>query len=94
MYATRSACGPARKSFEPEHIHVVTTPAGFHEIRHDLANHAAELVTVPGEPSGDAYSWMLRVYIDHEMLVWAVGEQAGSERECRAGRPRKVSRDA
>src|SRR5918997_281354 len=46
------------------------------EVREDLADDAAELVAVPGEPAGDRDLLQLRVQGDHEVQVRGVGVHA------------------
>ena len=47
MYPRGPVCRTARKSSESEHRDIMATVTGFHEVRHDLADDAAEFETVP-----------------------------------------------
>src|SRR5215469_2163726 len=76
MYGGGALYRVARKALEPKHPDIMATATDFHEVCHDLADHAAELVAVPGEARGDADVRVLRQHIDNEMLVRAIGEQA------------------
>ena len=53
----------------------------LHQVRHHLADHAAELVAVAGEPGRDRDLRMGRVPVQDEVAVGGVGEHAGLEHE-------------
>ena len=59
--------------------------AALRQVGHDLADDAAELVAVAGEPGGDGDLGMRRVVVEDEVAVRAVGEQAGLEHQGRSG---------
>ncbi len=52
-----------------EDVYGMVRGAFRREISQHLADHAAELVSVAGEPAGDGYLCVIRVRRDHEVLV-------------------------
>src|SRR6476469_641374 len=66
---------------QPEELDVVPAALVLHQVRHHFADHAAELVAVPGEPGGNQHLGMCRVPVQDEVAVGRVGEHAGLEHE-------------
>src|SRR5687767_1273754 len=83
--STTSANRSAGEPIEPEQTDVVAGLSAHGEIGHDLADDAAELVAVPAEARGDAHLRSVGKPIDDEVLVGAVGEDAGLEHLGRTG---------
>src|SRR5215212_2698143 len=71
--------GEPVQSQEPD---VVLRRPVLGQVRHDLPDHAAELVAVSGKPGGQHHLGSVRVQVQDEVLVRTVGEETGLEHQC------------